>query len=255
MNHYNFYLKSRKVNILSESNYFNLFSIDYFKNFSKKIKNKLFNLNYPYKISFKKYMFSKLIFAPIIFVVALINYKSFFMPFVLFLIVFFICDYLIYLYKKKEASILIVELKSVTLNLILGLSTYAPFKTVLKAANDAITYPRFKEAFSNFIKTYEANGYELNKALLMLENKFYSYELTVFTSLIRQGEKEGSLVENLERFVSTLDLNYFKYLKRQTAKRLLYVTFGTVLSLLNIILIIMYPIVIKVMTNLEVIFS
>jgi len=78
--------------------------------------------------------------------------------------------------------------------------------------------------------------------------------LRLLRSLI-QGDAEGNLLENLEKFAETLELNYFKYLKKKSAERLMYVTLGTVISLVDIVLVVMYPIFKQVIDNLQVIFS
>ena len=99
------------------------------------------------------------------------------------------------------------------------------------------------------------NGYNLKKCSKNLESKFYSYEMSLFLSTIIQGDIEGNLLENLKRFMDTLELNYFKYLKKKSQERLMYVTLGTVISLLNIVLIVMYPMFKQVIDNLNIIFS
>jgi len=251
---YLFNVKSSKI--VSNKKSFSVFvSQNHFQSFKIKIEQKLFNLNYPYNLTTKRYLVIKFVFSPLIFIIAIVNYKTLLIPLLLFISSFFSLDYLIYLYKKEEDTKLIDELKNLTSNLILCLSTYAPLKLAFKNAGKALRYKRFIITFEDFIRDYEMNGYNLNKALKRLEEKFDSYDLSVFTSLLRQGEREGNLIENLERFSETLDLNYFKYLKRQSAKRLLYVTLGTVLSLINIMLVVMYPIIVKVMGNLQSIFS
>jgi hypothetical protein len=77
----------------------------------------------------------------------------------------------------------------------------------------------------------------------------------MFLSILRQGEKEGKLVENLERFDETLELSYFKYLKRQSEKQLIYIVLGVMASLGSMSLVVTYPMVIDIMNNLQQIFS
>lgn len=99
------------------------------------------------------------------------------------------------------------------------------------------------------------SGYNLKDASLRFEKQFLSYELSLFLSTLVQGSIEGNLLENMEKLSETLELNYFKYLKKKSQERLLYVTLGTVISLVNIILIVMYPIFKQVVDNLQIIFS
>lgn len=106
-----------------------------------------------------------------------------------------------------------------------------------------------------FILLYEATGFDIKKSIKCIENKFNSYELEIFISLLKQGEREGKLIESLERYNETLELSYFKYIKRQTSKQLTYVSLGTVLLLGNITLVVMYPLVIEIINSLGTIFS
>lgn len=106
-----------------------------------------------------------------------------------------------------------------------------------------------------FVALYEATGFDIKKSIKCLEDKFDSYELEMFISILKQGEKEGKLIESLERYNETLELSYFKYIKRQTSKQLIYVSLGTVLVLGNIALVVMYPLVIEIMNSLSTMFS
>lgn len=227
----------------------------YFNAYKNKIENQLFNLEYPYKISLRKYLFLKYVFSLFILLISIINYRSIFVPLVLFLISFFVVDYLLYSYKKNEKIQLINELRKLISSLILCLTSYTSLKDALKISIEALDYKRFKEAYKDFIYFYEMSGFNINQASKKLEDKFSSYELNLFLSVLRQSEREGNLLENLEKCEDTLNFNYFKYLKRKSATRLLYVALGTVLSLINIILIVMYPIFIQVVNNLKVIFT
>ena len=77
----------------------------------------------------------------------------------------------------------------------------------------------------------------------------------MFLQILIQSENEGCIIENLKRFSETLELSYSKYLRSVANKRLGLVVSGTVLMLINIILVSMYPIVIQVINNLQTIFS
>ena len=229
------------------------------KNFLNKylnnIESKLFNLGFPYKLSTKKYIVFKYILPIIIFILAILNYRSLKIPIILFLISFFTPNYLLYSYTKNEKNILINEIKNLTNSIVLSLSAYGTLEYALNIAKSTLTYPRFILEFDKFIYEYKMHGYNIKQAAINLEKKFTSYELTLFLSALIQGDSEGNLLEDLEKFSETLELNYFKYLKKKSAERLMYVTLGTVLSLLNIVLVVMYPLFKQVIDNLQIIFS
>ena len=138
---------------------------------------------------------------------------------------------------------------------MLSLSAYSTLEYALSIAKKTITYPRLVVEFEKFIYEYKMNGYNIKQAAINLQKKFNSYELSLFVSTLIQGDNEGNLLEDLEKFSETLELNYFKYLKKKSAERLLYVTLGTILSLVNIVLVVMYPMFKQVIDNLQIIFS
>lgn len=222
--------------------------------YRKKIQQNLLNLENPYKLNLTKYIIIKYILSPIFFLIAYINYQNIIISFLLFIITFYLVDFLIYLYKKEENVKIINEIKNFNLNLILYLSCYAPLKTALRNSINSLSYPRIIKAFNRFVYIYEATGYNLFKASKEIEKKFNSYELNMFINLLKQGEKEGKLIENLERFDETLELSYFKYLKRQSDKQLVYVIIGCMLSLGSMSLVVIYPMIIDIMNNLQKIF-
>ena len=249
-------LKKKQNTILKSNNiYVSNNKKNFINSFVNKIESKLFNLGYPYKLTTKKYIVFKYCLPLIIFVIAVINYKSIKISLILFLISFFTPNYLLSSYTKTEKNILINEINNLTNSIVLSLSAYGTLEYALNIGGNTLTYVRFKQAFDKFIYEYKMYGYNIKKAAINLENKFDSYELSLFLSTLIQGDVEGNLLENLEKFSETLELNYFKYLKKKSAERLMYVTLGTVISLINIVLVVMYPIFKQVIDNLQVIFS
>lgn len=249
-------VKKKEKQILKSNNiYLSKRKKSFVINYVNKIESKLFNLGYPYKLTTKKYIVFKYILPLIIFIIGILNYRDIKIPLILFLIFFFTPNYLLYSYAKNERNLLIEEIKNITNSIILSLSAHGTLEYALSIAKNALNYPRLIIAFEKFIYEYKMYGYDIRKAAISLENKFDSYELILLLGTLIQGEQEGNLLENLEKFAETLELNYFKYLKKKSAERLMYVTLGTVLSLVNIILVVMYPIFKQVIDNLQIIFS
>ena len=225
------------------------------KEYFVKIESKLSNLNYPYKLTKKKYLIIKYLCSTIIFLISFINYKTLKVPLILFIVVFLIPDYLIYSFVRKEKQILIGELNGIVSSLILSLSAFSPLSNSLEIAGKSIKYKRLKDAYVAFTKIYVMNGYNLKDASRILKQKFNSYELTLFLTTLIQSENEGEIIESLERYKEVLEINYFKYLKRKGAIKVLYVTLGTVVALINLVLVVMYPIIMQVFNNLQLIFD
>ena len=248
-------LKKQKRILKSNNIYLSKSKKNFVSSYINRIESKLFNLGYPYKLNTKKYIVFKYFLPIIFFIIGILNYVSIKIPLIIFLIFFFTPNYILYSYTKNERNILINEIKNLTNSIVLSLSAYGTLEYALNIAKNSLTYPRLIREFNKFIYEYKMNGYNIKKAALNLENKFNSYELSLLLSTLIRGDVEGNLLENLEKFVDTLELNYFKYLKKKSTERLMYVTLGTVISLINIILVVMYPIFKQVLDNLQVIFS
>ena len=249
-------IKKKQRTILGSNNiYLSQSKTKFINSYVNNVETKLFNLGYPYKLNAKKYITFKYIFSITILILAILNYKSIKIPIILFLISFFTPNYLINNHTKNEKNILINEVKNITNSVILSLSAYGTLEQALLTAKNTLQHPRLIKEFEKFIYEYKMYGYNIKQAAINLENKFKSYELSLFLNTLIQGEKEGNLLEDLKKFSETLDLNYFKYLKKKSAERLMYVTLGTVISLLNIVLVVMYPIFKQVIDNLQIIFS
>lgn len=254
MSYLNVYLK--KQNIISQNKlYLNHNKSNYFNSYVNKVEQKLFNLGYPYNLNAKKYLFVKFIGSFVLGLIAFINYKSIKALVIFYSVSFFIPNYLLYSFKNKEKYILINEIKNLTNSIILNLSAYSTLEQALTRSKVVLTYDRFINEYNKFIYEYKMNGYNLKIATNKLDKKFCSYELSLLLSTLIQGDAEGNLLNNMIKFAETLELNYFKYLKKKSSERLLYVTLGTVISLLNIVLVVMYPMFKQVLDNLQVMFS
>lgn len=251
------YFQRLKAREISKSSRISLVQnkFKHFNSYISRIETKLFNLGYPYKLTVKKYLFIKFAFPVLVFIIANINYGKSVVSLIFSFLSFYILDYLLHIYKKQERYTIINELKNLTNSLILNLSSYSSLRDSLKNSEKSLKYIRFKEAYQRFVYDYEMNEYNLKRGTTKFKESFTSYELSLFLSTLSQSEKEGNLIEGLEKFYATLELNYFKYLKRKLATRLLYMTLGTVLSLIDIVLVVMYPIFVQVLNSLQTIFS
>lgn len=219
------------------------------------VESSLNNLDLPFKLTVRKYLCIKYVLSILVFCVSFVNYKSFGIPIVLLVIVFFIPNLLIKSYLKSQNVQLIKELKSINSSLILQLSAFVPFKDALKSAMSNVQDKRIKKHFLRFVYEYEIMGYNLKKPAERLLVKFKSQELQLFLQVLMQCENEGNIIENLERFNLTLELSYFKYLNSQAVKRMTYLVIGTIIMLLNIAVLCMYPMLVQMNNNLEMIFS
>lgn len=124
----------------------------------------------------------------------------------------------------------------------------------LKYVRNVIEYKRFKECFDIFVNDYLMYNFNMIKAIDNFKPKFESYEFNMFLNIILQGEKEGKIIESLTIFSETLDLSYYKYLKYNEAKRIMFITIASIISLINISIMALYPIIMQISGNLQNIF-
>lgn len=156
---------------------------------------------------------------------------------------------------KNESLKIINDISEVTSSLKLALSCNIPLHESLKYVTNNIDYKRFREKFDLFINDYLMYNFNMIKAVDNFSLKFSSYEFNMFLNIILQGEKEGKMIESLTIFSETLDLSYFKYLKYNETRRILFVTMASILSLINITIMAIYPIIMQITENLQNVFS
>jgi hypothetical protein len=147
------------------------------------------------------------------------------------------------------------DLYNLTQNIILSLTVNLTLYKSLKLCSENIKYKRFKKEFDIFINDYEIVNYNVAKVAKNFSEKFSSYELDMFLSVLMQSEKEGNIIQNLENYLKNLDMFYYKNLKKVMLKRTTYVAISTVITLINTLLIILYPMFIQITSSINEIFK
>lgn len=225
------------------------------KNYFNSIDKKLSNLSYPYGLSLKKYLIIKYIFSSFLFMYTFIRDRNVFNSLTIFLFFYFLPNILIIVYKKAENIKIINEISNIVQSQILSLSANMPFYESLKISLKSIHYKRFIIEYQKFIDNYEMYNFNILRAIEDFKRKFDSYEFNMFLTVLLECEREGNALENLEAFDKTLDLAYFKYLKLKSTNRIIFISVATVISLINVFLIVMYPIAIQISQNITDIFK
>lgn len=249
---YNVYLKSKLV---SNNKVYNSFKIKFLETNFKKYKIILDNLGNPYSINFFKLKIFKFVISPIVFILILFRSNNFIISFIYFLCFFNLPNFLIYIYTKNESIKIISDISEISNSLKLALSCNIPLNESLKYVKENIKYKRFRDSFETFTSDYLMYNFNIIKAVDNFKIKFNSYEFNMLLNIITQGEKEGKMIEALSVFSETLDLSYFKYLKYNEARRMLFVTIAAIISLINIAVLAIYPIIIQISQNLQNIFN
>lgn len=222
------------------------------------LKNKtseiLINLENPYGFTGNKFFIIKYILSFLICILIFFRTNNFFISIIIYTYIFFIPNIIIFFFKKNENNKIIEDLNNIANSLILSTSADINLVDALKYSVNIIKYPRFKRTFNNFVNDYVLFNYNINKAIIDIRNKFDYYELNLFTDILIQENKNGKIDSALKVFSETLDLSYFKYLKYKSLKRNLLITFATVISVINITAISVYPIIMQIIDSLNQIF-
>lgn len=233
-----FYNKSSKLN-----SYFN------------KIETKLYNLGYPYRLNLKLYLVIKYLLSTFLFLYIIFRYNNFFIAILILILFMIFPDVLIQLYKKNEGKLIINEISNIVQSLILSLSAGLPLYDALKTSSISVRYPRLKREYTIFLENYILYNFDIDKSVNEFSKKFDSYEFNMFLSILLDSKLQNNLLEILENFNENLELSYFKYLKFKSSKNTMMVIISTVIILIDTILLIMYPMLMQIIENLQKIFS
>lgn len=224
-------------------------------NFIKTKENFLSKQGYPLKLNGISYYCFKSTLLLIFAMAGLINYNSYIAMIVLGTIGFTFLDLYIAINKKSRDSEICADLLTITDSLCLQLSSYVPLNESLKNQYENCKNHDFKKAIMIFATKYELSELNINEALNDLNNRFDILEVDMFCNTIRQYTKVGNIIELLENFSDVLKEKQINKIRERTRTKVIYITFGVITALMNIILITFYPLFISVGNNFNEIFK
>lgn len=224
-------------------------------NFIKTKENFLYSQGYPLKLNGITYYITKAVLTLLLSLAGLINYHSYYAMFVLGLVGFFFLDIYIMAHKKTRDSEVCTDLLAVTDSLSLQLASYVPLKDALKNQYENCKNKDFRKSIMMFATKYELSELNITSALNDLKSRFDILEVDMFCNTIEQYNKVGNIIELLENLSDTLRIKYMDKLKEKTRMKVIYITFGVIIALTNIILITFYPMFISIGNNFNGIFK
>ena len=231
------------------------------KNFFSKInfinskENFLSKQGYPLNLNAISYYFIKIFLALILLWAGVVNYKSFLLGVILGIFGFFALDIYVLLNKRTRNNEICVDLLNVVDSVILQLSAEVSLKDSLRQQYQNCKNESFRKAILEFSTQYELSELNIDASLDELQNKFDVMELNMFCNSLKEYNKVGNIIEILENLSDTLKIKYLDKIKEDTRTKVLYITFGVVLALGNIILITFYPLFISIGQGFNNIFS
>ena len=223
-----------------------------FKNFISKInfiKTKdvfLSKQGYPLRLDCIRYYFLKMFLSVIFYISGVVNYNSVIYAIILAIFGYFLIDAYILLNKKTRDTEICNDLLEVIDSICLQLSSHVSLKDSLKKQYENCNNKDFKKAMIEFSTSYELSELNIDFAIQKLNNKFEILELDMFCNALSEYNKSGNIIEVLENLSESLNSKKIEKLKQITRNKIIYITFGVIIALTNIILLTFYPLFISV---------
>lgn len=161
---------------------------------------------------------------------------------------------IIYIFNKKQNIKMVIDVDSICQILILSMSIQMPLYEALRLCINAIKYDKFKNEFEKFVNSYILYNFNMSKAIDEFSDKFNCYEFKLLLGILNQIESNGNIIENLEYLSKIIELSYQKFLKYIQTINSVYVGISLVLSLIDIMMIIIYPLFSQISQNLNLVF-
>ena len=224
-------------------------------NFLKAKEDFLSKQGNPLNLNVSSYYLSKIALALFLFVIANTNYGSLLIAILFGAVGYFFVDTYIFINKKTRDGEVCTDLLNVTDSIILQLSAEVSLKESLKRQFENCKNKDFKKAMLEFSTQYELSELNINVAIEELKNKFDILEINMFCNVLREYNKVGNIIEILENLSEMLRVKYIEKLKSATRTKVLYITFGVIVALGNIIMLTFYPLFISIGNGFNTIFT
>ncbi len=189
-----------------------------------------------------------------LFAAGIFNYTSFVMGVILGASGFLLIDVYIWLNRKLRDSQINNDLLNVVEALYLQMSAYVSLKEALRGLHEVCRNKDLKKALIRLSATYELSEMNIERAANQLKESFDLLEIDMFAAALQQQIVMGSSLEVLNNLSRILKENYLDKLNIKTKVKIIYITLGVTLVLVNIMALTFYPIFINVGETMKEIF-
>ena len=186
---------------------------------------------------------------------SLVNYDSYLVTLFFGVISYYLIDILIMLHKKNRDFEICYDLLNVCNSISLQLSANIMLKDSLKKQFENCQNADFKQAMLKFSTKYELSELDLDIALKELNNTFQITEIEMFCNSLCKYTSVGSIISILDNLADALKEKYFKKIRDGTRSKILYITFGVIVALGNMILLTFYPLFVSIGQGFDHIFN
>lgn len=220
---------------------------NFFKHFISKIdfiKTKddfLSKQGYPLNLNVISYYVLKITLALVFFIAGTINYNSNFVAILFCIAGYFLIDIYIYANKKSRDSEICTDLMHVTDSISLQLSAHVSLKNSLKRQYENCKNKDLKRALLELSTKYELSELNIIEATRTFEEKFDILEIAMFCKALATYNETTEIEDVLTNLSMMLKEKNIEKVKQNTMTKIIYITFGVIIALGNIILITFYP--------------
>ena len=243
LKYYVLYKKKRRY-VLNHNYYINnnTNNILYKIPFTKKIDEYLNKVGNPYGLNVKLYFLVKIVMTCLFLFLSIINQVNIFVCLITVALSFSLVDILLFFNQKNLYSNIRTDLIYIVDSIYLQLSSNIPMNNILKNLHINCKTQVLKRSLINMSNVYEYTGYNMQTAVVEIKERFDVLEIDMLSNALIEQTMLG---DNLALFENLSDLLYEKNytnIKRNTRNKVIVITIGIAISLLNICLLVFYPI-------------
>ncbi len=154
----------------------------------------LYKLDYPFKLTLKRYLCIKFIISIYLFLIFFLLFKNILLSLVIFIIIFYIPNILIYIFKKYDNYKINKDISNIVQSLIFLRNSNIDIDYALNIISKNIKYKRLRFYFSNFFKDKK-----------ILNDKFTNFYLKNLISIL--SNKTQHLQKELEVLLMNITSN------------------------------------------------
>ena len=180
------------------------------------------------------------------FISGVINYNSMIVAIAFSVIGYYFIDIIIMLKKKERDSEICVDLMHVTSSICLQLSAGVSLKSSLKKQYENCKNKDMRKSFLEFSTKYELSELNIVESTKVLSDKYDILEMNMFCRALETYNETTRIEDVLDNLYQMLKKRNVERIKQNTLTKVLYITFGVVTALGNIILIIFYPLFLNI---------
>lgn len=203
----------------------------------------------------KKNILQKILVFTIVFLISSLGGNSSFNSFI-YAAIFIV---LIIGYKKIREQAIKKEVLQDLLNICeclrVQLSSQISLETALKNLPELCKNKEFSEYITNIYLEYELYKFTINNSSKALEDRFNYSEIKMFVSALKQQNQHTSMLELIDNLIEILQEEYIEFLEDSTKSKMMIMTMGVFIIVVNIAAIGIYPVLVESFTAIDTIFK